>query len=203
MAPRNKSKSTTAPGQRTNQPTSPAARPKYQQSPREVRRRVFPSDIDPSPSCPTPSMPSNRPQPAAGHVTPWTSCYAPPPPTRVIVPASAEHQAAHNATRSRDPRATIGHNKNARRGGSGAALPRVAENVPLARVADMTAHQLPTNNKYNNKPEIQQQTSHPTTMSKDSSPADCLPSTAHPHPPESPCRPRAEPTPRTEEGGEL
>ena len=115
VAPRNKSKSTTAPGQRTNQPTSPAARPKYQQSPREVRRRVFPSDIDPSPSCPTPSMPSNRPQPAAGHVTPWTSCYAPPPPTRVIVPASAEHQAAHNATRSRDPRATIGHNKNARR----------------------------------------------------------------------------------------
>ena len=88
-------------------------------------------------------------------------------------------------------------------GGSRAALPRVAENVPLARVADMTAHQLPTNNKSNNKPEIQQQTSHPTTMSKDSSPADCLPSTAHPHPPESPCRPRAEPTPRTEEGGEL
>ena len=107
---------------------------------------------------PPPSMPSNRPQPAAGHVTPWTSCYAPPPPTRVIVPASAEHQAAHNATRSRDPRATIGHNKNARReGGSGAALPRVAENVPLARVADMTAHQLPTTNKSNNKPAIQRQ----------------------------------------------
>jgi len=155
VAPRNKSKSTTAPGQRTNQPTSPAARPKYQQSPREVRRRVFPSDIDPSPSCPTPSIP-NRPQPAAGHVTPWTSCYAPPPPTRVIVPASAEHQAAHNATRSRDPRATIGHNKNARRGGGvRGVLPRGAATVALARVAELTAHQLPTNNKCNNNPTIQ------------------------------------------------
>ena len=157
VAPRNKSKSTTAPGQRTNQPTSPAARPKHQQSPREVRRRVFPSDIDPSPSCPTPSMPSNRPQPAAGHVTPWTSCYAPPPPTRVIVPASAEHQAAHNATRSRDPRATIGHNKNARRGGEPSSTSKGGGECATCKGG---GHDSPPTT---HQQQIQQQTRNPTT----------------------------------------